>query len=41
MAERAGLVLRDRSTDMTGTPFTPDSEQHVSVYEKPEAVDEQ
>ncbi len=41
MAERAGLVLRDRAMDMAGMPFTPDSEQHVSVYEKPEAVDGQ
>ena len=41
MAARAGLVLRDRTTDMAGRPFTPDSEQHVSVYEKPEAVDGQ
>ena len=41
MAARAGLVLRDRATDMAGTPFTPDSEQHVSVYEKPEALDGQ
>jgi SAM-dependent methyltransferase len=41
MAARAGLVLRDRTTDMGGRPFTPDSEQHVSVYEKPEAVDGQ
>jgi len=39
MAERAGLVLRYRTADMAGSPFTPDSEQHVSIYEKPEAAD--
>jgi SAM-dependent methyltransferase len=39
MAERAGLVLRDRTADMAGSPFTPDSAQHVSIYEKPEATD--
>ena len=40
MAERAGLVLRERTADMAGTPFSPDSEQHVSVYEKRAAADE-
>jgi SAM-dependent methyltransferase len=40
MAERAGLVLRERTADMAGAPFTHDSEQHVSIYEKPVAADE-
>ncbi|MCL6670085.1 class I SAM-dependent DNA methyltransferase [Streptomyces panaciradicis] len=35
MARLAGLKLRDRWEDWTGTPFTGDSPRHVSVWEKP------
>lgn len=35
MARIAGLRLRDRWADWDRTPFTSDSEQHVSVWEKP------
>jgi len=34
MAAAAGLVLESRMTDMAGTPFTADSDEHVSVYRK-------
>jgi SAM-dependent methyltransferase len=33
MAELAGLRLRDRWHDWDRTPFTADSQQHISVYE--------
>lgn len=32
MATAAGFVLESRTADMAGTPFGPDSDQHVSVY---------
>jgi hypothetical protein len=35
MAELAGMRLRDRWSDWTREPFTSDSRQHVSVWEKP------
>ena len=35
MARIAGLRLRERWADWERTPFTADSEQHVSVWEKP------
>ena len=35
MAELAGLSLERRSADWTGSPFTGDSERHVSVWRKP------
>jgi SAM-dependent methyltransferase len=35
MARIAGLRLRDRWADWERSPFTADSEQHVSVWEKP------
>jgi SAM-dependent methyltransferase len=35
MAQLAGMELVDRSADWTGTPFTSDSEHHVSVWRKP------
>jgi hypothetical protein len=35
MAELAGLVLRDRWAGWAEEPFTGDSAQHVSVWEKP------
>jgi SAM-dependent methyltransferase len=35
MARIAGLSLRERWADWSGAPFTSDSEQHVSVWEKP------
>ncbi|GAA3990922.1 class I SAM-dependent methyltransferase [Thermobifida alba] len=35
MARIAGLRLRHRWEDWTGRPFTSDSRQHVSVWEKP------
>jgi SAM-dependent methyltransferase len=34
MAELAGLRLRERWASYTRTPFTSDSAQHVSIYEK-------
>src|SRR5581483_9063266 len=34
MAAQAGLTLRQRSRDWTGSPFWPGSERHVSVYER-------
>ena len=35
MAELAGLSPERRSADWTGSPFTGDSERHVSVWRKP------
>jgi SAM-dependent methyltransferase len=35
MAQLAGLRLRERWDGWTGEPFTGDSRQHVSVWEKP------
>ncbi|PXX60876.1 methyltransferase family protein [Nocardia tenerifensis] len=35
MAQLAGLVPESRSADWLGTPFTGDSESHVSVWRKP------
>ena len=35
MATIAGLRLRERWADWDRTPFTGESEQHVSVWEKP------
>lgn len=35
MAELAGLVLSERWSGWTGEPFTNDSREHVSVWEKP------
>jgi hypothetical protein len=34
MAELAGLKLRERWADFEGSAFTPESESHVSVWEK-------
>ena len=35
MARIAGLELEERAADFRGTPFTSDSEHHVSVWRKP------
>jgi hypothetical protein len=35
MARLAGLALEKRAADWPGTPFTSDSERHVSVWRKP------
>ena len=35
MAELAGLRLRDRWSDWSGAPFTNESEDHISIWEKP------
>jgi SAM-dependent methyltransferase len=35
MAQLAGLELEDRFADWHGTPFTADSQSHVSVWRKP------
>jgi SAM-dependent methyltransferase len=35
MARLAGLALRERWSDWTRSPFTSDSAQHVSVWERP------
>ncbi|MDQ1645218.1 MAG: hypothetical protein QOJ50_1402 [Cryptosporangiaceae bacterium] len=35
MARLAGLTLESRAADWAGTPFTSDSERHVSVWRKP------
>ena len=35
MARLAGLALETRAADWHGTPFTSDSERHVSVWRKP------
>ena len=34
MARLAGMTLRERWSDWTGTPFTSDNTAHVSVWEK-------
>ena len=39
MARLAGMELERRVADWDGTPFTNDSESHVSVWRKPEARD--
>jgi hypothetical protein len=36
MARLAGFRLRDRWSDWSGAPFTSESSEHVSVYEKSE-----
>jgi SAM-dependent methyltransferase len=36
MAQLAGLELESRSADWVGTPFTNDSESHVSVWRTPD-----
>ena len=36
MATIAGMRLRDRWSDWTGSPFTADSRKHVSVWQKPQ-----
>ena len=38
MAELAGLELETRHGDWAGTEFTAESESHVSVYRRPQAV---
>jgi SAM-dependent methyltransferase len=35
MARLAGMTLRERWSDWSRTPFTSDSTQHISVWEKP------
>ena len=35
MAQLAGMVLESRAADWHGTPFTTDSENHVSVWRLP------
>jgi hypothetical protein len=35
MAQLAGLRLRERWNGWTGEPFTSESRQHVSIWEKP------
>jgi SAM-dependent methyltransferase len=35
MARLAGLMVESRAADWHGTPFTSDSERHVSVWRKP------
>jgi hypothetical protein len=37
MAELAGMTLRDRWAAWNREPFTSESRQHVSVWEKPTA----
>jgi hypothetical protein len=37
MAQLAGLELEQRVADWHGSPFTSDSESHVSVWRKPPA----
>jgi hypothetical protein len=37
MAQLAGMWLRDRWQGWTRQPFTSESAQHVSVWEKPSA----
>ena len=39
MAELAGLRLRERWAGWHGEPFTSDSRQHVSIWERPASVD--
>ena len=38
MAQLAGLELEDRFEDWKGTPFTMDSESHVSIWRKPPTI---
>ena len=38
MADRAGLTLVERCSDMAGAHFDDDSSQHVSIYAKPGAA---
>ncbi len=38
MAQLAGLELEQRVADWDGSPFTSDSESHVSVWRKPESA---
>jgi hypothetical protein len=35
MAQLAGMELEERLADWDGSPFTSDSESHVSVWRKP------
>jgi hypothetical protein len=35
MARLAGLALEQRLADWDGSPFTGDSESHISVWRKP------
>jgi hypothetical protein len=35
MAAAAGLTVAERTEDMAGHPFTPDSSTHVTIYKKP------
>jgi hypothetical protein len=35
MAQLAGMELESRAADWRGSPFTNDSESHVSVWRKP------
>jgi hypothetical protein len=35
MAQLAGMELVARTADWSGSPFTSDSESHVSVWRKP------
>ena len=35
MAELAGMRLRERWAGWRGEPFTSESRQHVSIWEKP------
>jgi hypothetical protein len=35
VARLAGLALRERWADWNRTPFTSDSRNHISVWEKP------
>lgn len=37
MAQLAGMELERRSSDWHGTPFTSDSESHISIWRKPAA----
>jgi SAM-dependent methyltransferase len=41
MADRAGLTLAERCSDMAGAEFDDDSSQHVSIYTKRGAADGQ
>jgi hypothetical protein len=36
MAQLAGLQLESRTSDWVGSPFTSESESHVSVWSKPD-----
>jgi len=35
MAQLAGMELENRFADWDGTPFTADSQSHISVWRKP------